>query len=210
MFTRGKGVFYLYCCLCVEMWRNVQDLQNQTYKICSTKRYSRFFIRIYEVFFITLLNYPFFNTLTKRFSLSETHIDNSTPTQLFEIPGYIFISKNRDVGTHVGVAVYIKDGIPLFRRTDLKVNFPNTKSFPISVWYRPPSTWKFLPTNLNELLRNSLIKVSLENKKTILTGYFNINYQKVDDNGELKSIFALFQLKQIIKTATSATDKLNL
>ena len=205
MFTRGKGVFYLYCCLCVEMWRNVQDLQNQTYKICSTKRYSRFFIRIYEVFFITLLNYPFFNTLTKRFSLSETHIDNSTPTQLFEIPGYIFISKNRDVGTHVGVAVYIKDGIPLFRRTDLKVNFPNTKSFPISVWYRPPSTWKFLPTNLNELLRNSLIKVSLENKKTILTGFFNINYQKVDDNGELKSIFAFFQLKQI-----SATDKRNL
>ena len=102
------------------------------------------------MFFITLLNYPFFNTLTKRFSLSETHIDNSTPTQLFEIPGYIVISKNRDVGTHVGVAVYIKDGIPLFRRTDLEVNeleciwlevnFPNTKSFPISAWYRPPST----------------------------------------------------------------------
>ena len=176
---------------------NIQDLFNQ--------KVFKFFIRIYEVFFITLLNYPFFNTLTKRFSLSETHIDNSTPTQLFEILGYIFISKNRDVGTHVGVAVYIKDGIPLFRRTDLKVNFPNTKSFPISVWYRPPSTWKFLPTNLNELLRNSLIKVSLENKKTILTGYFNINYQKVDDNGELKSIFALFQLKQI-----SATDKRNL
>ena len=50
------------------------------------------------------------------------------------------------------------------------------------------------------------IKVSSENKE-ILTGDFNFNYQKVDDNGELKSIFTLFQLKQIIKTATRVTDK---
>ena len=50
------------------------------------------------------------------------------------------------------------------------------------------------------------IKVSSENKE-ILTGDFNFNYQKVDDNGELKSIFTLFQLKQIIKTATKVTDK---
>ena len=192
---------------------NIQDLFNQ-------KGFKVFHQNLRGVFHNIAKLSIFLHTYKNIFSLSETHIDNSTPTQLFEIPGYIFISKNRDVGTHVGVAVYIKDGIPLFRRTDLEVNeleciwlevnFPNTKSFPISVWYRPPSAWKFLPTNFNELLRNSLIKVSLENKKTILTGYFNINYQKVDDNGELKSIFALFQLKQIIKTATSATDKLNL
>ena len=56
------------------------------------------------------------------FSLSETHIDNSTPTQLFKIRGYNFINKNRDEGTHTGVAVYIKDGIAFIRRTDLEVN----------------------------------------------------------------------------------------
>ena len=89
----------------------------------------------------------------------------------------------------------------------LKINFPNTKNFLISVWYRSPSTSKFLPTNFNELLRKSLIKVLSENKQTILTGDFNVNYQKVDDNGELKSIFTLFQLKQIIKIATRVTDK---
>ena len=166
-----------------------------------------------------MLNYSLFYTLTKThiFTLSETHIDNSTPTQLFEIPGYTFINKNRDIGTHGGVALYIKDGIPFIRRTDLEVNeleciwleinFPNTKSFLFSVWYRPPSTSKFLPTNFNELLRNSLIKVSSENKETILTGDFSINYQKVDDNGELKSIFTLFQLKQMVKTVTRVTDK---
>ena len=89
----------------------------------------------------------------------------------------------------------------------LEINFPNTKSFLISVWYRPPSTSKFLPTNLNKLLRNSLIKVSSKNKDTILTRDFNINYQKFDGNLRLKSIFTLFQLKQIIKTATRVPDK---
>ena len=38
IFTTGKGVFYIYCCLRVEMSRNARDPQNQTYKICSTKR----------------------------------------------------------------------------------------------------------------------------------------------------------------------------
>ena len=111
-------------------------------------------------------NYPLFYTHenTHIFSLSETHKDNSTPTQLFEIPGYTFINKNRDVGTHAGVAVYIKDGIPFIRRTDLEINeleciwleinFPNTKGFLISVWYQPLSTLTFLPTNFNELLRS--------------------------------------------------------
>ena len=89
----------------------------------------------------------------------------------------------------------------------LEINFPNTENFVISVWYWPPSTSKFLPTNFNELLRNSLIKASSENKETILIGDFNIIYQKVDDSGELKSIFTLFELKQIIKITTRVADK---
>ena len=150
-----------------------------------------------------MVNYPLF--YTHIFSLSETHIDNSTPTQLFETPGYTFTNKNRDVGTHGVITIYIKDGIPFIKRTDLEVNelqciwleinFPNTKSFLFSVWYLPPSTSNFLPTNFNKLLRNSLVKVSSENKEMILTGDFNSNYQMVDDNQELKSIFTLFQLK---------------
>ena len=41
----------------------------------------------------------------------------------------------------------------------------------------------------------------------ILTGDFNINYNKLNGNRELKSIFTFFQLKQIIKTAARVTDK---
>ena len=51
-----------------------------------------------------------------------THINDSIPTQIFEIPGYTFNNKNRDFGTHGGVAIYTKDGIPFIRRTDLEIN----------------------------------------------------------------------------------------
>ena len=105
--------------------------------------------------------------------------------------GLTFINKKRDVSTHGGTH-YIKDGITFIRRTDLEINeleciwleinFPNTKSFPNNAWYRLPSTSEFLPTNFNQLLRNSLIKVSSENKETISTGDFDINYQQVDNN----------------------------
>ena len=56
----------------------------------------------------------------------------------------------------------------------LEIDFPNTKSLLINVWYRP---WlhQFVPTNFKELLHNSLIKASSENKETILIKDFNIN-----------------------------------
>lgn len=82
---------------------------------------------------------------THIFSLSETHINNATPSQHIDISGYRFVNKNRDVGSHGGVAAYIKDGIPFKRRTDLEnseleciwleINFPKTKSFLLSIWY---------------------------------------------------------------------------
>ena len=93
-----------------------------------------------------MLNYPICYTLkhTHIFSLSETHINNSTPTQLLKFRGTPSLTKT-DVGTHGDVAVYIKDCKPFIKRTDLKINklesiwleinFPNTENFVISVWY---------------------------------------------------------------------------
>ena len=143
MFTRRKWVFYVYYCLHVEMLRGFRNSQNQIYKIYSTKRDQIFFIRIYQDFFMTLLIYPLFYTLTK-IHMYFLSVNYSTPTQLFKIPGYTFINKNRDVANHSGVAVYIKDDIQFIRRTDLEINeleciwleinFPNRKNVLISVW----------------------------------------------------------------------------
>ena len=127
------------------------------------------------------------------------------PTQLFEIPGCIFINKNRDVGTHGGVPIYIKDGIPFIRRTDLDVHeleciwveqkVPWHKKFPYQCIVSTPVYIKISPYKLSGTSSQLTNQISSENKETMLTGDFNINYQKADDNGELKSIFTLFQLK---------------
>ena len=120
---------------------NIQDLFNQ-------KELKVFHQNIQGLFHNIAKLSTFLHTHknTHIFSLSETYIDNLTATQLFEIPGYSFINKDRDVGTHGGLVIYTKDGIPFIRRTDLEfneleciwleINFPNTKSFLISVWYR--------------------------------------------------------------------------
>ena len=122
MFTRRKWVFYVYYCLHVEILRGFGNPQNQIYKICSTKRDQIFFIRIYEDFFMTLLIYPLFYTLTiiHMYFLS---VNYSTPRQLFKIPGYTFINKNRDVVTHSGIAVYIKDDIQFISMSSLLMNW---------------------------------------------------------------------------------------
>ena len=40
MFTRGKGDFYVYYCLCVEMSRHVHDSQNQIFQPNGIKGFS--------------------------------------------------------------------------------------------------------------------------------------------------------------------------
>ena len=53
-------------------------------------------------------------------SLSETHLDNTTPNELFKIPGYNFVRKNRKNGKHGGVGAFVHESIPYIRREDLE------------------------------------------------------------------------------------------
>ena len=80
---------------------------------------------MYEGFFITLLNYPLFYRLMKAhiyfLPKKRTSIIQHQHS-FFKILRYTFINKNRDIGTHSSVAVYIKDGIPFTKRTDLEIN----------------------------------------------------------------------------------------
>ena len=111
---------------------NIQDLFNRKWFKVFHQNIRGLFHNIAK-----LSNFLHTHKKTHVFSLGETHINNSTPTQLFEIPGSTLINKSRDVGTHGGVAIYINDGIPFIRRTDLgvdelkciwlEINFPTQK-----------------------------------------------------------------------------------
>ena len=123
-YQRKRSFLYLLLLVCGDIEKcpgptesNIQDLFNQ-------KGLKVFHQNIRRLFHNIAKLSTFLHTLKNKhiFFLSETYIDNSTPTQLFEIPGYTFINKNRDLGSHGGAAIYIKDGIPFIRRTDLEVN----------------------------------------------------------------------------------------
>ena len=112
LYQRKRSFFYLLLLMCGDVkncpgpteW-NVQDLFNQ-------KGLKVFHQNIRGLFHNIAKLSTFLHTYKNTcISLSERHIDSSTPTQLFEIPGYTFINKNRDVGTHGGIAIYIKDVI---------------------------------------------------------------------------------------------------
>ena len=51
--------------------------------------------------------------------MSETHIA-SVNSELFQIPGFKFVQKNRIAGEDGGVAMYLPDNLKWKRRTDLE------------------------------------------------------------------------------------------
>ena len=96
-------------------------------------------------------------------ALTETHIidgqydDNDN---LFKIPGYQFIKRNRKDGKGGGVSMFIKDGVEWKRRHDMEhenleciwieVHIKDSKSILVAMYYRPPEGSTYLSANFNE------------------------------------------------------------
>ena len=146
------------------------------------------------------------------FLLRETHLNISTPDDLLDIPGYTFIKRNRSKGSHGGVGVYIKDNVPYIRRNDieaenleciwLEILLPKTKGLLIGIFYRPPYGSKYLRNDFDDELDNLLQSVITEAKECMIMGDFNCNYKKKNDCSSLKSIFSMFNFKQMINKPT--------
>ena len=95
-------------------------------------------------------------------SLSETHIvdgDFSDNDELFNLPGYTFVKRNRKSGKGGGVAAFVKNGLNFKRLEDLETTsleslwleivFTKSKSVLIGCFYRPPVGSNYLPNNYN-------------------------------------------------------------
>ena len=148
--------------------------------------------------------------------VSETHMQNDSINSV-KIPGYIFVNKPRKLGPGGGVAAYISERIPFHRRYDLEndsieciwleITYPNTKSSLVGFIYRPPDSSKYLPSNFNSVLDDILTLISVEGNEVTLLGDINCNYLDKKNNTEVKSIFTLYGLKQLITVATRITDE---
>jgi len=150
-------------------------------------------------------------------SLSETHIGGDLVNEsLYKIPGFDFIKRDRKFGKGGGVSFYIADHLVYKRREDLEcemieslwieIFLKNAKSFFVSVIYRPPDGSSYLPPRFNYYQEKMLSKALKENKETIIMGDINVDYLK-KNNEDIKEIFRLHGLRQLIKEPTRITTE---
>lgn len=151
----------------------------------------------------------------KIFAVTETLLQDTIPTSLVNIRGYVFERNDRNNNKGGGTGLYIKQDIEYTRRNDLvdvnteaiwiEIKQNNSKSFILGVVYRPPDNSKYLSKNFENSLLNTIIKVNAENKELIIIGDLNINYLNKDLHRQLKDNIALQGMKQIIKEPTRST-----
>ena len=151
--------------------------------------------------------------------LTETHLTDQTPTDELIVEGFDFERNDRRSGFGGGVGVYIKQDVPYRRRYDLEaehenieciwieVLFPKSKGIMIGNIYRPPDPSKYSDSDFNDKLDEVLnaVHVSDEKKEILLLGDLNCNFLESACKRQLKQVFSMHGLKQIIQNATRIT-----
>ena len=139
----------------------------------------------------------------------------------YVILGYSFESRPRNSGKRGGVGVFIYDKVPWDRREDLegkKLEILWTEVWPgrkhcrgilIAIMYKPPDSSKYLQKDFNACLSSMLTKPTEECKETMILGDASINFIIGKNNKELKSIFSVFCLKQIITKPTRISETMS-
>ena len=151
------------------------------------------------------------------FGVTETFLNETTPTELVDIPGYVFERRDRPKAAGGGIGVYIKEDTEYVRRHELEndeielicLEFISTHKKPyfLCFLYRPPHSSKHLSKNFINIFRDLLSKMALENKETIIMGDINCNY--FEDNTidkPLKELLSLYGFNQLVETPTRITD----
>ena len=72
--------------------------------------------------------------------------------------------------------------------------------------YKPPDSSKHLDKNFTSKLDEMITMIHHENKETIIAGDLNCNYLGQDDHKNIKDLFHINGLKQIIKQPTRVTE----
>ena len=143
--------------------------------------------------------------------VSETHIKDG---DLYSLPGYVFLQRNRNVGTSGGVGIFLKHEIKFKRRYDLEnhlenlwieICLKNSKSVLIGCYYQPPEGSKYLINDFSEVFEEQLTYSVKTDKEIIIFADFNIDYNKTD-NRDFKSLLNIFGLKQVITEPTRTTE----
>ena len=139
-------------------------------------------------------------------AINETRLSNEISSDRVKLPGYDFISKDRNRNGDVGI--YVRNTLSANERGDLNIDTieaicievkkPKAKPFAI---YRPPGSHDIL----FQKIQRAIIKLDSQDKEIILVGDFNCNLlsKKTDTQTEyLKSVTEVYQIKQLITEPT--------
>ena len=147
------------------------------------------------------------------FLICETFLTNNN-ADLYKIPGYTMIYKNRTVGTRGGIAIYIKETISFKCRPDIEINIDGEfesifietiikqEKIIIGEIYRVPNTNEQLSLHrfetILERLRNMNINIILGTDQ-------NFDYFKIESQKNTRDLFNHFLSSGIQPTITIPT-----
>lgn len=131
--------------------------------------------------------------------ITETFFSNKTADELFNIPGFDLLRKDRQNGSGGGIAIYTNNELTNIHRTDLEepdlevlclqvCPFKSKRPLLMAGIYRSPNKNVEYDRRLSENIENAY----LLNMETILTGDFNLDFLK-------KDIFDKHRLVKVLK-----------
>ena len=128
--------------------------------------------------------------------LSETWLKDSG--EMYSIPNYSFVNKNRRLRAGGGVGIYINNNVHYISRSDVSISdtlgdsvfieipIEGKKNVVLGVIYKPPDTncAQFI-----EAFDNVISTLVLENKSIYIMGDFNLDLLKYSENNNIKQFF---------------------
>ena len=131
---------------------------------------------------------------------------------MFSILGYNYIGKSRTAGTgeSVGFYISIKHGFVHRKNLELseiesiwiEIRIKKPKNILSCTTYRPPHLSLHLTDHFPNTFSTILSKATIENTEIALISDLNISYLNNTDHREIKDIFVLHGLTEIIKSPT--------
>ena len=145
--------------------------------------------------------------------MCETHTQDTDKFEIFSTPGYHYIDKSRTTCIGGGVALYVLYKHNFVRRKDLElleiesiwieIRIKKSKNILLCTTHRPPDSTLHLTDNFANIFSKYVLSITTkENTEIILMGDLNINFLNNTDHREIKNIFLLHSLTQIIKSLT--------
>lgn len=140
-------------------------------------------------------------------AINESRMDSSVPTGLIAIPGYTWVSKDRN-RFGGGIGFFIRDTVNFRLRPDLgsddieiltiEIRKYKIKPFLITTWYRSPSD----SIDTLHKFEKTLQLIDADEKESIIVGDFNCDLLASNKTDSLKSELnfttKLYQYEQII------------